>query len=70
MSYGIGYLRAIPWIFAWTQTRFVLPAWLGIGAGLEVACAKGYKEELQAIWLLTNLFPKVIAAYLWRLFLC
>ena len=69
-SSGIGHLRAIPWIFAWTQTRFVLPAWLGIGAGLEAACAKGYKEELQAIWLLTNLFPEVIAAYLWRLFLC
>ena len=49
-SSGIGHLRAIPWIFAWTQTRFVLPAWLGIGAGLEAACAKGYKEELQAMY--------------------
>ncbi|XP_057845626.2 phosphoenolpyruvate carboxylase 4 isoform X2 [Cryptomeria japonica] len=49
-SSAIGHLRAIPWIFAWTQTRFVLPAWLGIGAGLEAAYAKGYKEELQAMY--------------------
>ena len=31
---GIETLRAIPWIFAWTQTRLVLPAWLGIGDAL------------------------------------
>lgn len=47
---GINSLRAIPWIFAWTQTRFVLPSWLGVGAGLEAACSKGYLEELQAMY--------------------
>lgn len=49
-STGIGHLRAIPWIFAWTQTRFVLPSWLGVGAGLKGACEKGYTEDLQAMY--------------------
>lgn len=31
-------LRAIPWIFAWTQTRFALPVWLGMGEAFKV-CA-------------------------------
>lgn len=29
-------LRAIPWIFAWTQTRLHLPVWLGIGGAFKV----------------------------------
>lgn len=49
-SVGIGDLRAIPWIFAWTQTRFVLPAWLGVGAGLKGVCDKGHAEELKAAY--------------------
>lgn len=32
---GIESLRAIPWIFAWTQTRFHLPVWLGYGAAFK-----------------------------------
>ncbi|KAL0408806.1 UNVERIFIED_CONTAM: Phosphoenolpyruvate carboxylase 4 [Sesamum radiatum] len=49
-STGIGHLRAIPWIFAWTQTRFVLPAWLGVGAGLKGVCEKGHTEDLRAMY--------------------
>ena len=52
---GVESLRAIPWIFAWTQTRLGLPAWLGIGDGF--AAADG--AELRAMyeewpWFKTN----------------
>ncbi|KAJ0962817.1 hypothetical protein J5N97_027939 [Dioscorea zingiberensis] len=49
-SDAIAHLRAIPWVFAWTQTRFVLPSWLGVGAGLKHACTQGYKQDLQAMY--------------------
>lgn len=49
-STGIGHLRAIPWVFAWTQTRFVLPAWLGIGAGLKGVCDMGNTEDLKEMY--------------------
>ncbi|KAJ7296741.1 hypothetical protein O6H91_15G022500 [Diphasiastrum complanatum] len=49
-SGGVSQLRAIPWIFAWTQTRSVLPAWLGLGAGLLTAFKKGHKDDLQSMY--------------------
>jgi phosphoenolpyruvate carboxylase len=34
---GVESLRAIPWVFAWTQTRWLLPSWLGFGEALAAA---------------------------------
>ncbi|OUM23759.1 phosphoenolpyruvate carboxylase [Pseudomonas putida] len=43
---GIESLRAIPWIFGWTQTRLMLPAWLGWETALSNALARGQGELL------------------------
>ena len=37
-------LRAIPWVFAWTQTRMLLPSWLGIGVALQGMNSELHKE--------------------------
>ena len=42
----IQHLRAIPWIFAWTQTRLMLPAWLGVGSALQTSINAGNRELL------------------------
>ena len=50
---GIESLRAIPWIFAWSQNRLMLPAWLGAGAALERAVQGGKGEclhDMAANW--------------------
>ncbi|MEM8766064.1 MAG: phosphoenolpyruvate carboxylase [Pseudomonadota bacterium] len=44
---GIESLRAIPWIFAWSQNRLMLPAWLGAGSALAAAVGRGEADTLQ-----------------------
>jgi phosphoenolpyruvate carboxylase len=43
-------LRAIPWQFAWTQTRLLLASWLGLEDAFERAFQRGELEQLQAMY--------------------
>src|SRR5215475_826409 len=58
---GLDDLRAIPWVFAWAQTRLNLPGWYGLGSGLDTAIAdSGGIDAVRAAYqgwpLLTVLF--------------
>jgi phosphoenolpyruvate carboxylase len=44
---GVESLRAIPWVFAWTQTRLLLPSWLGTGEALQGAIDRGEGAQLR-----------------------
>jgi phosphoenolpyruvate carboxylase len=44
---GIETLRAIPWIFAWSQNRLMLPAWYGAGEAIEQLIRQGKRKELE-----------------------
>ncbi|HAC65391.1 MAG TPA: phosphoenolpyruvate carboxylase, partial [Cyanothece sp. UBA12306] len=42
-------LRAIPWVFSWTQSRFLLPAWYGVGTALQTFVDQEPEENLKLL---------------------
>jgi phosphoenolpyruvate carboxylase len=62
---GLESLRAVPWLFAWTQSRHMLPGWYGAGAGLSAAIERHGLPALQdayASWhFLRNLIDDIEA---------
>jgi phosphoenolpyruvate carboxylase len=54
-------LRAIPWVFAWTQTRYIVPGWYGIGHGLDVTLRQaGALEALRRLYRDWPFFSAVV----------
>lgn len=58
---SLGSIRAVPWVFSWTQNRSIIPTWYGVGTGLIAMIEKFSLDEVRKIYHSSNFIRNMLA---------